>query len=87
MKKQAKRDGSTSMLSNQDLVHLQSPLSSEKAQQELFAIDDNKDLVTNPGSYQDVPSVLGFGASREPDPNLMIRAIGNVSTKKKKPIK
>ena len=67
-------------------MHLQSPLSSEKAQQELFAIDDNKDFVTNPGS-NDVPSVLGFGASGEPDPNLMIRAIGKVSTKNKKPVK
>ena len=53
------------MQSNVDLAHVHhqhSSVSSERAQQEFFAIDDNKDYVTNPGSEmtQEMPAVLNF---------------------------
>lgn len=70
-------------------MHVHSPLSSSQAQQELFAIDDNKDYVTNPGSEMphDIPSVLGFRAEHANDPNLIISAIGKISTKHSKMVK
>ena len=74
------------MQSNQDLLHVHSPLSSEAAAKDLFAIDDNKDLVTNPGSEltHDIPTILNFDPKHQQDPGFIISAIGKVSTKHSK---